>query len=331
MAVDSFLEATWASLDGTTGEEEDDPRGVGDSGGEAGPVLQVTLSGTMNGATWAQEDDLVVQVLRETYAGAPNPESPSGREKRGTQRLLRGRLHIHSEIPLGRGLGSSAAARVAGSVLGRLLARGRADRPDVLRDAAIREGHPDNAAPAVLGGLVAANRGADGRVVAVPLPLSLRIGWVFAMPGTGLATERARAALPEQIPFSAAIRNTGRLALLIPALAAGDGDLLARAMEDELHVPYRLPLIPGAREAVEAARAAGAWGVTLSGAGSGLLAAVPPGCEAEVGRAMARSFEAHPDAHGGSWRILRPWTAGAQWGFGPLRPRGPERFATSPA
>ena len=149
------------------------------------------------------------------------------------------------------------------------------------------------------------------------------------MPGVDLHTDRARAALPDRIPLDAAVRNTGRLALLLPALGAGDGPLLARAMEDELHVPYRLPLIPGARDAVEAARRAGAWGVTLSGAGSGLLAAVPQGAEEEVGEAMAHAFRAQPEAKGGSWRILRPWTAGAEWGVGPLRPPGPERFATS--
>lgn len=336
MAVDTFLEVTWESAPEATGGTVA-PGMPTDSAGAPGPPgrmpPEVFRTGTLEGASWPVEEDLVVQAMQEVYDGImphtrqlADTATDSDAESRPPPR---GRLHMHSEIPLGRGLGSSAAARVAGAVLAHLVAHGAADRQTVLGEAAAREGHPDNAAPALLGGLVAATLEPEGRVVAVPLPLSQRIGWVFAMPGVGLDTGRARAALPKRIPHPAAVRNTGRLALLIPALAAGDGPLLARAMEDELHVPYRLPLVPGAEEAVRAARAAGAWGVTLSGAGSGLIAAVPRGSEAPVGEAMARCFQAHPEARGGSWRALRPWTAGAQWGSGAIRPPGPERFATS--
>lgn len=307
MAVDAVLEATWE---------------------ETGGPLHVTRSGMLERAPWAATEDLVVRVLDETTARIANSDSRISEPARDRTGLT-GALHLRSDIPLGKGLGSSAAARVAGVLLGRLLAVATADRHQVLREAAALEGHPDNAAPAVLGGLVAAHLDDDGEVTAVPLPLSLKIAWVFAAPGVGLATERARRALPQTVPHATAIRNSARLALLIPALAAGDGPLLARAMEDELHVPHRLPLIPGAAEAVDAAREAGAWGATLSGAGSGLIAAVPPGSEAAVGEAMAASFEKHPEALGGTWRVLRPWLAGAQWGSGPLKPRGPERFATS--
>ncbi len=309
MAVDTFLEATWASSEGE--------------------ALAVTRSGTLADAPWPPEDDLVVRVLGETFRDKRRSDPRITDPASGSAAGLEGRLHLHSEIPLGRGLGSSAAARIAGAVLGRLLSVGAAERRDVLADAAAREGHPDNAAPAVLGGLVASTLDETGAVTAIPLPLSMRIGWVLATPGVELATNRARTVLPDQISRAAAVRNTGRLTLLLPALGAGDGPLLAVAMEDELHVPYRLPLVPGGAEAVAAAREAGAWGVTLSGAGSGLLAAVPRGAEAEVGEAMVRAFQAHPDAQGGSWRALEPWNAGVQWGVGPLRPPGPERFATS--
>lgn len=277
---------------------------------EASPeTLKVTRSGTLESAAWPLEEELVLRGLRPSE--------------------LTGRLHLHSDIPVGRGLGSSAAARVAGAVLRRLRTRGAAEREEVLQEAARGEGHPDNAAPAVLGGLVAATLGEDGEVVAVPLPVSPRIGWVYAAPGSVLATSEARAALPAEVPLQAAIRNAGRLSLLIPALATGDGPLLARAMEDELHVPYRLPLVPGAVEAVAAGKDAGAWAVTLSGAGSGLLAAVRPGTETLIGEAMAQSFRAHAEGTGGEWTVLRPWLPGARWGPGPLRPPGPERFATS--
>jgi homoserine kinase len=99
-------------------------------------------------------------------------------------------------------------------------------------------------------------------------------------------------------------------------------------MTDELHVPFRLPLIPGAAEAVRAGEAAGAWAVTLSGAGAGLLGVTPPGAEDAVGRAMAAALE---EAAGtSSFRILRPWLPGTRWGVGPLSPPDPGRFATSP-
>ena len=306
MAVDAFLEVTWEA-------------------GEA--PLRVTRSGTLEAAPWAPEDDFVVRVLLEPARPDALSQNHLGLHDHP---VPRGRIHLRSEIPLGRGLGSSAAARIAGAALRCLLSGAPVTREELLREAAGREGHPDNAAPAILGGLVAAQLDPDGGVVAVPLPLSRRIGWVFAMPGVGLDTARARAALPGTIPVPAAVRNAGRLALLIPGLAGGDEALLRRAMEDELHVPYRLPLVPGASEAAAAARAAGAWAVTLSGAGSGLIAAVPTGAEERVGRAMAQAFESHPRAGGGAWRVVRPWLPGAQWGSGPLRPRGPERFATSP-
>ena len=160
-----------------------------------------------------------------------------------------------------------------------------------------QEGHPDNAAPAVFGGLVAALRDEAGRPRVVPLPLSPAVGFAFAAPGAAISTAAARRALPAAVPHAVAARALGRLAALLRGLALGDAELLRVGFADELHVPYRLALIPGAGAAVEAAREAGAWAVTVSGSGSGLLAACPPARAAEVAAAMGEAFRraAGPD------------------------------------
>jgi homoserine kinase len=196
-----------------------------------------------------------------------------------------GTLIVDSEIPVARGLGSSAVAVVGGAALGMTAAGAALDVPRILADAERAEGHLDNAAPALLGGLVAV---AHGRPFA--LPLSSAFAFVFAAPGYELATARARAALPATVPHAEATRALGRVAALVRALETGDPELLALGLEDTLHVPYRLPLIPGGSDVVAAGRRAGAYGVTVSGAGSGLLAITPPARADDVAAAMAAAF-----------------------------------------
>ncbi|HSG50133.1 MAG TPA: homoserine kinase [Longimicrobiales bacterium] len=284
--------------------------------------------GTLESLRTLPEEDLLVHAMVEALSG----NSLAVDDMRGLMRthLPRGTLEVTSRIPVGCGLGSSAAAGVAGRILGLLLAGHPVDRHELLSRVTAREGHPDNAAPAVFGGLVAGAVSAAGEVRAVPLPLSPRLAWVFAAPGVPLATRESREALPETVPHRTAVRNAGRLALLLPALAAGDGPVLAEAMTDELHVPYRMPLIPGARDAAEAGRRAGAWAVTLSGAGSGLVAVTPPERARAVGEAMAAAFQAVPAARGGGYHVLRPWLAGAQWGRGEPTPPEPSGSSSFP-
>lgn len=295
---------------------------------ESGPgPFRLVRNGTLEGLGVPPAEDLLVQALREAMDHKSKLQGDLGSGAHAG--LPPGTLTVESRIPVGRGLGSSAAALVAGRILGLLLAGAEVDRRSVVTWATRREGHPDNAAPAVLGGLVA-GAVSSGRVFTVPLPVSPSLAWVFAAPELPLSTRASRGALPETVPHALAVRNAGRLALLVPALAAGDGPLLREAMRDELHVPFRLPLVPGAREAVEAAVAAGAWAATLSGAGSGLVAVTPPDRARAVGEAMASAFRAAPGTGGGFHHVLRPWSPGAEWGRGgPTAPR-PGRHARPP-
>jgi homoserine kinase len=190
-----------------------------------------------------------------------------------TLRLLRERdalegLHlvVSSAIPVGKGLGSSASAIVAGLALARLVLGDPFDRDAIFRGAAQEEGHPDNAGPSVYGGLVlAAHR---------PTKLTLHrdLAVALAIPERTIETRAARELVPAVLSREAAIAQASRSAALVLGLTWGDPDLIDYGMEDRIAVPHRRHLIPGYDAAVEAALDAGAYGVTISGAGSALLA-----------------------------------------------------------
>jgi homoserine kinase len=251
-------------------------------------TLRVRRAGTLAALDLPPEQDLIVTAflaeLRRRGVGA-----------------VTGEIAVTSGIPVGRGLGSSAAAVVAGIALATAATHAHLDRDSALASAAAAEGHPDNAGPSIHGGLVAiAYAGHTPR--ALRLPLSPDLSFVFAAPDATVSTQRARAALPGQVPHSAAVRNTGRMAALLYGLAQADRDALAAGFNDELHVPYRLPLIPGAREAMAAAAVAGAWAVTISGSGSGLLAVCGRGSEQAVLNALRQSFSG--GGHGGGGFVV---------------------------
>jgi homoserine kinase len=189
----------------------------------------------------------------------------------------------HNDIPLARGLGSSAAAVVGGLVAANALCGEPLSRPDLMRLAVEMEGHPDNVAPALLGGCqVSVMDGDDVVTSAVPLPEGLRA--VLFVPEQPMPTAQARALLPLRVSRDDAVFNIGRTALLVSALATGDLDAVRVATQDRLHQPYRSVLFPSMRLIIQAALDAGAAGAFLSGAGSTVLALAR-------GREMTIGFE----------------------------------------
>lgn len=205
-------------------------------------------------------------------------------------------IRQENDIPMARGgLGNSATA-VVGGLLGAALVTGHAlGEADLLALAAEVEGHPDNAAAAVLGGLVVAVRTERG-VAARRVPIATPPRVVLAIPAIHVETTRARSRLPSWVPFADAAFTAGRACLLVAALTTGDHALLGAAMEDRLHTPYRAPLVPGLDAAIAAAREAGALGAALSGSGPSVLAFVPrgaPDVERAVGAALAGAFGRH--------------------------------------
>jgi homoserine kinase len=227
------------------------------------------------------------------------PSDPSNLSYRAFQRVFERlreptppvRMTGEIRVPLSRGLGSSAAAVVAGLIAGNELAGARLSQDELLNLATEMEGHPDNVAPALFGGFTTACL-ADGEVSWARLEPPRELRAVVVIPEREVATARARAVLPDQVPRADAVRNVGRTALLVAAIATGELSLLRHAMQDRLHEPYRAALIPGMPEALAAARQAGALGAALSGAGSTLLALATEGFEA-IGEAMRAALAAH--------------------------------------
>lgn len=197
------------------------------------------------------------------------------------------RLHLRNGIPLESGLGSSAAATVAGILIGNALLGEPLDRAALLDLAVEMEGHPDNVAPALLGGLVVAGHSESGRLLveAVATPA---LTAVVVMPDLRLSTALARRALPGSVSMADAVFNLSHTALTVLALQRGDYAALADAMADRLHQPYRAPLAAGLAEALNAARALGV-AAAISGAGPAVVA-FSETQTVEVGEAMRRAF-----------------------------------------
>jgi homoserine kinase len=180
-------------------------------------------------------------------------------------------LSLATEIPLARGLGSSSSAIVGGLVAANQLTGNTLDKAALLAMAVDIEGHPDNVTPALMGNLtVSYTVLTQHRYLCLAFPPELTL--IVAIPDFEIPTARARAVLPAQVSRGDAVFNCSRTALFIYALQNRRYDLLATAMDDQLHQPYRAALVPGMTAAITDAYAAGALGVALSGAGPTLLA-----------------------------------------------------------
>ncbi|HVF33323.1 MAG TPA: homoserine kinase [Acidimicrobiales bacterium] len=224
--------------------------------------------------------------IEATGEGADIPASPQHlaarvvREVAGHDRFT---IRVHSDIPVGRGLGSSAALAAA--------AAAAAGADDPLSVAAAVDGHPENAAASVLGGLVTAAT-IDGAPLAFRLELDDALAFVVLVPDRRLPTKEARAALPSTLPHGDASFNLGRMGLLLAGLA-DHRRLVPEAMEDRLHQTPRTPLFPESPALLAGLRASGAMASAWSGAGPSLLAVCTRDSVDAVHRAGERLLEAH--------------------------------------
>jgi len=227
----------------------------------------------------APEENLILRAMRHTA------------EKEGLS-LPPVRLAVQNQIPMASGLGSSAAATIAGVALAFGVTSRAVPREAALRYAAGIEGHADNVGAALLGGLVVTLPRSDGTVIAVRKPWPKMIRITAVTPVLTLETKKSRAALPESVQLKDAVHNLQRSALFVAAIEERRYDLIWDAMQDRLHQPHRQRLIPGLSEALAMPRVPGLLGLALSGAGPSIVA-LTMDRHAEIGRSITAHFERH--------------------------------------
>ncbi len=202
------------------------------------------------------------------------------------------RIQMSNDIPLARGLGSSAAAAVAGLFTAYALLGREPDRVRILELAAELDGHADNVAASLLGGFVIVSHDAAGQPRASSFEPPADLAAVLFIPEMALSTDQMRAVLPATVTHADAARNVAGTALVVAALTGGRPELLGGMATDRLHEPYRAEHLPQLPQIVAAARAAGALGAALSGAGSSVLALTNDSTQAEsIATAMSRAAQ----------------------------------------
>ncbi len=241
-------------------------------------VTEVTVTGQGMGQLPETEHNLVLRAASALAARA-------GLTRPGW------RWEAHNDIPLARGLGSSSAAIVGGLVACDQLLDLQTPAADLLELATEIEGHPDNVAPALYGGLtVCAQEGSQTFCLPLPPPTDLYLA--VAIPDFEVSTEVAREVLPAFYSREETVYNLSHAALTLATLTQGRYDLLGAAMQDKVHQPYRMPLVPGMAEVIATASEAGAYAATLSGSGPSIVAF----CKAEdpaIAEAMRETFARH--------------------------------------
>jgi homoserine kinase len=219
---------------------------------------QIVVIGEGQGEVGLGPENLALRAIEALFRATGNARFPL-------------HLVLNNGIPLGRGLGSSSAAIVGGLVAANLLLGSPCDKQALLKLAVELEGHGDNVAAALHGGLTLYVKG-DDHPTLVTLPAPTRFTCVLFVPDVRVATNAARAALPASVPRSDAVFNVGRAALLVAALALGQKGALRVAMQDRLHEQYRSSLFPAGTRLCEAALASGALGSAVSGSGPTIIA-----------------------------------------------------------
>ncbi len=260
----------------------------------SGPV-EILVSGEGSNSLPKDERNIVIRAIRKVLAAVNSPYQGI-------------RLVMDNKIPLSRGLGSSAAAIVGGLVAANAATGSTLSNDIILNMATEMEGHPDNVAPALFGGIaISVANGKDVHCMhfSPVRPLSM----VVAVPEFALSTHKARSVLPANVPLKDAIFNVSRTAMLVSALCSGKYDYLTCALDDKLHQPYREVLIPGMKAVFTAASEAGALGSVISGAGPCLIAFTEKN-NREIGEAMVKAFAVHNVK--ASYLLLQVDTEGAQ-------------------
>ena len=262
--------------------------------------IELTVDGEGKGELTADRDNRFVQGLEAALEEVRGP-LPEG---------VGWRIEMQNRIPLARGLGSSAAATVAGIVAANALLGGPLDMAAALRIATKVEGHPDNAAAGLLGGFVVSSLTPDG-VEAVRFDIPRDLLAVLFIPDLRLTTQAMRDALPVKVPLTDAVANLGAVAVGVAGLATGRTDLLRFLTVDRIHEQYRAAAYPQLPRLVAAARDAGALGACLSGAGSTVLAFADSMADITRIEAAFGAVAADTDLTG-HIRVIEPRNAGAR-------------------
>lgn len=259
-------------------------------------AIQVSITGEGEGLLPVNARNMLVRAFLEAYHLLGRP-LPTG--------LL---VECENAIPLGSGLGSSAAAVLTGLMAANAFLGQPLTSQDILQIANKLEGHADNASAALYGGLTTNFTVSNGNIMVHKLDCAFeRV--VVVLPEYRLPTVKARQALPKQVPMKDAVFNISHTIITIEALRSGHHDLLMNAMDDRLHQPYRIGLIPGAEDALQAARNLGAP-AALSGAGPSIIAF--PKNNAEAVQAAMQSAFANARLESRAWQV-KPTYTGIQW------------------
>jgi len=212
-------------------------------------------------------------------------------KKTGQDKSKKGlKIKVFNQIPITRGLGSSASAIIGGIVGAAKLYNINLTNQEMLGLAFSLEGHMDNIVPALIGGLTLAYKTGQEEIkwARIKTPRDLRV--VVGIPDFTLSTEKMRKALPQKVALPEAVFNLSRSALLVNALQNSDWDVLAEAMEDRLHQPYRAPFIPGIEDIFLKIKKTGLAGVALSGSGPSVVSLTKKGQEEAIGKIMKDAF-----------------------------------------
>lgn len=242
-------------------------------------VISLEVEGEGSGLIAADKNNVVWQSIEKVL------------QRTGYMQYRGAKMNMINNVPLSRGLGSSAAAIVAGLAAANECVGGPLSKQDLLDMATEMEGHPDNVAPAIFGGMTVSVV-ENGVAKTLPISPALNLQLVVAIPGFNLPTKQARDVLPQEVSRQDAIFNLAHASLLVGAMCQGNAEMLRWALQDRLHQPYRIKLIPGMEDVLAAACEQGAIGAVLSGAGPCLIAFATANAD-RIGAGMTAAFARH--------------------------------------